>query len=412
MILHVDMDAFYASIEQRDDPALRGRPVIVGGLGGRGVVATASYEARRFGVRSAMPGFEARKRCPEGVFVRPRMEVYAAESARLMALLATWSPVVEPLSLDEAFLDLAGSPLRRRLAWAEIAEALRAAIRAALGVTASVGIATTKYVAKVASDHRKPDGWTVVAPGTERAFLAPMPVERLWGAGPRTAGRLRDAGLETLAHVAAAPPTVLARAVGARMGVHMQALARGEDPRPVRSDRTRHSLGAERTLEANIEGWEAAAPILRALCEEVASGLRRRGLQAVGCRLKGKTAGFRSWTREQRWARPADTAAALWAGVQALAPRGAWGEPQRLLGVIALLAETDAVPVQGALFEEAGRDPAPAAEGSPPGAGPAEGGRSRALEQTLDAVRARFGAEAVRRADAWDPRTRRRGSPP
>ncbi|MGA0060497.1 MAG: DNA polymerase IV, partial [Planctomycetota bacterium] len=195
-VLHADMDAFYASVEQRDDPALRGRPVVVGGLGQRGVVSTASYEARTFGIHSAMPIGEARRRCPHAVFVRPRMEVYAAVSAQIREVFDACTPLVEPLSLDEAFLDVTGS--RALLGDGEaIARRIQTEVRARTGLTVSVGVATTKFVAKVASDLRKPAGLTIVAPGEEVAFLDPLPIRRLWGAGPVQQERLLALSIHT-----------------------------------------------------------------------------------------------------------------------------------------------------------------------------------------------------------------------
>ncbi|HWW44220.1 MAG TPA: DNA polymerase IV, partial [Acidimicrobiia bacterium] len=212
-ILHVDLDAFYASVEQRADPSLRGRPVIVGGLGPRGVVAAASYEARRFGVHSATPMGRARRACPDGVFLAPRFDAYREASVAVMSILRDVTPLVETISLDEAFLDTTGAT-RRLGTGPEIAAALRARIRAETDLTASVGVGTTKLIAKLASDLAKPDGMLVVEPGTEIAFLAPLDVTRLWGVGPATRRRLERLGVRTVGDLATIPQDALQRALG------------------------------------------------------------------------------------------------------------------------------------------------------------------------------------------------------
>ncbi|HTJ83684.1 MAG TPA: DNA polymerase IV [Polyangiaceae bacterium] len=245
-ILHVDMDAFYASVEQRDDPNLRGRPVVVGGRSMRSVVCTASYEARPFGVRSAMPMAEALRRCPDAIVIPPRMGHYAEVSGEIMAILERYTPLVEALSLDEAFLDVSES---RALfgSGAEIAAKIRADIARETRLTASAGVATNKFIAKVASDMNKPDGITIVEPGTETSFLAPLPVERMWGVGPKAADKLRRAGLRTLGDLAGASSKRLATVVGSSWGEAIRDLARGLDVRDVVPDRRAVSIGAEET---------------------------------------------------------------------------------------------------------------------------------------------------------------------
>jgi DNA polymerase IV len=245
-ILHADMDAFYAAVEQHDRPELRGRPILVGHPGPRSVVTTASYEARPFGVGSAMPMAEARRRCPQAIVVPPRFTRYEAVSRQVRAVFDAFSPVVEPLSLDEAFLDLTGSEGLLGPP-GKIAGDLKAAVREATGLTVSVGAAPSKYVAKVASDVGKPDGLVVVAPSEVRAFLAPLPIRRLWGAGPKTAVRLEAMGLATLGEVASCEPGRLEAALGS-LGPHLWRLARGEDERPVIAEREASSIGYERTL--------------------------------------------------------------------------------------------------------------------------------------------------------------------
>jgi len=235
-ILHVDLDAFYASVEQRADPSLRGRPVIVGGLGPRGVVAAASYEARRYGVHSATPMARARRACPDGVFLAPRFDAYRDASRAVMAILRSVPPLVEAISLDEAFLDTRGAA-RRLGTGPEIATALRARIRDEADLTASVGVGTTKLIAKLASDLAKPDGLLVVEPGTETAFLAPLEVTRLWGVGPATRRRLARLGVRTVGELAAIPSDALQRALGRASGTQLSALVRCPPARQARHRR-------------------------------------------------------------------------------------------------------------------------------------------------------------------------------
>jgi DNA polymerase-4 len=246
-ILHVDLDAFYAAVEQVADPALRGRPVVVGGLGARGVVAAASYEARQFGVHSAMPMARARRACPDGVFLAPRFDAYQAASSTVMGILRSYTPLVEPISLDEAFLDVRGAP-RSWGTGREVATVIRARVRAETALSASVGVATNKLVAKLASDLAKPDGCLVVEPGTELDFLHPLPVERLWGVGPATRRRLARLGVNTVGGLAGVPEATLVTALGAGAGSHLYALAHGIDERAVEPHRVVKSIGHETTF--------------------------------------------------------------------------------------------------------------------------------------------------------------------
>ncbi|HEY1098315.1 MAG TPA: DNA polymerase IV, partial [Myxococcota bacterium] len=285
-VLHVDMDAFYASVEQRDRPELRGKPIVIGGDGPRSVVSTASYEARVFGVKSAMPGVVAKRLCPHAIFLPVRMSHYVEVSRKLMEILGRYSPTVEPLSLDEAFLDATGTEALFGTP-AELAWSVQRAVREELALPCSVGVAANKFVAKVASDFKKPAGIVVVAPGEEQAFLSPMPIERLWGVGPKTAERLRADGYVTIADVAAADPALLQRRYGG-LGEHLHALANGHDERPVDDDRERKSLGAERTMDIDIVGVDAVRRQIVPLIEEVAFGLRKANLRAGGVRLKIK----------------------------------------------------------------------------------------------------------------------------
>src|SRR5579859_862880 len=276
-ILHVDLDAFFASVEELLRPELRGTRIIVGGDGSpdggaRGVVSSASYPARQFGVRSAMPLATARRLCPDAVVLPVRHDLYARSSRRVMELLRQFSPVVEQVSIDEAFLDLAGGSWERAVG---DARAVREAIRLTIGLSASVGLATSKLVAKIASDERKPAGMTVVPPGTEAAFLAPLPVERLWGVGPRTAGRLHEIGLRRIGDLAAAPEPTLRRAMG-RLSDELRNRAQGIDPSTLVASRPTRSISAEHTFGRDTADRAAVEARLRRLADDVAASLRRQ----------------------------------------------------------------------------------------------------------------------------------------
>jgi DNA polymerase IV len=235
-ILHVDLDAFYASVEVLENPQLEGKPVLVGGTGSRGVVAAASYEARRYGIPSAMPMARARRLCPQAVVLPPRFELYGAKSRAVKEIFAAFTPLIEPIALDEAFLDVTGA-VRLFGDGAHIGAAIRARVRGETGLTASVGVARNKLLAKLASDDAKPDGMLVVDAGTELAFLHPHPVGRLWGVGPATLKRLERFGVETIGDLAAVPEASLVEALGKAHGHHLHELACGRDDRPVEPDR-------------------------------------------------------------------------------------------------------------------------------------------------------------------------------
>ena len=337
-ILHVDMDAFYAAVEQRDRPELRGRPVIVGadprGGRGRGVVATASYEARRFGVTSAMPISQAYRLCPKGAYLPVDMEKYSHVSDQVMQTFRRFTDLVEPVSIDEAFLDVTRS--RRALGEAEtIARALKQAIVRETGLTASVGVACSKLVAKIASEMRKPDGLVVVPAGTEAAFLAPLPVRRLWGVGPKLEETLLQAGIHTIGDLAGCDPPRLER----RLGVHghdLVELARGVDDRPVRAEADEaKSVGQEHTFGADTADPKVLRATLLDLADGVARRLRSHGLTARTVTLKYRDEDFETVTRAETF--EADTHAGeaifkvawrLFAGVHA-------GKRVRLLGIYA-----------------------------------------------------------------------------
>ncbi len=377
VILHADMDAFYAALEQRDRPELRGKPVIVGGLGRRGVVSTASYEARRFGVHSAMPTAQARRLCPDGVYLRPRMEAYVEASGVLREVMESFTDLVEPLSLDEAFLDVTGS-VRLHGGGEAIARALRAEVLRRTELTVSVGVATSKFVAKVASDHDKPDGLTVVPAGGEAAFLAPLPVARLWGAGRKTQERMARHGLRTIADVQALAVETLVAWFGQASGRHYHALCRGLDDRPVKADREAKSVSRETTFEEDETDAERLRAILLALSEDVGRRLRRHGLAGRTVRLKLRYPPFETLTRQVR-VDPAthDDLEIHGAACRLLEATRAKRQPVRLLGVgVADLLPADAA-VQTELFADRRGDDT--------------------VNRTLDAIRERFGHAAAGR---------------
>jgi len=320
-ILHVDMDAFFAAVEVREDPSLEGRPVIVGADpdegDGRGVVAAASYEAREYGVHSAMPISEAWRRCSHAEFLRPRGDLYARVSRRIFEIFGDYTDRVEPLSIDEGFLDVTGS---RRLfgSGEEIAAEIRDRIREAESLTASVGVATSKFVAKIASDLEKPDGLVVVPARTESDFLAPLPVSRLWGAGPRAQETFAELGLETIGEVAEADPERLVRAFGEAAGRSYHRLARGIDRRDVEPERERKSLGKEHTFGRDREDREAVERTLLRLCEKVARRLRDRGLAGLTVTVKLRWEGFDTVTRQTTLRDAVDTVERIWPAARSL----------------------------------------------------------------------------------------------
>lgn len=304
-ILHVDMDAFYASVEQRDDPDLRGRPVVVGGAGDRGVVAAASYEARRFGIHSAMPMVQARRRCPDLVIVAGRFDVYRGVSQEVMTLLREVTPWVEPLSLDEAFLDvrsavrLFGSPV-------EIGQRIRREVRGRLDLPCSVGVGPTKSVAKLLSGMAKPDGLSHWRADEVVDRLRPLPVGALWGAGPRTVERLHAYGFTTVGQVADADRRTLQRVVGEAVGAHLHELSRGQDPRSVTPSEPARSLSAEATFDVDVDDPETLRRHLLRLAEKVARRLRHAEVAGRTVTIKVRFASFETVTRSQTLAEPTD----------------------------------------------------------------------------------------------------------
>ncbi len=296
-IIHVDMDAFYASVEQRDRPELRGLPVAVGGSGARGVVMAASYEARVFGVRSAMPGFQARRLCPELIFVPTRFDAYKAASRQIRAICESYTELVEPLSLDEAYLDVT-APRRGGPAATEIARAIKREIRATTGLTASAGVSFNKFLAKIASDLEKPDGLTVIRPEQAEAFIAALPIERFFGVGPATARKMKALGIRDGATLRARSEDELARCFG-KVGRPSFRIARGPDEREVRPDRPLKSIGAERTFDEDLADPGVMLERLAPIAEQVAERMARAGQFGRTVTLKIKHHDFSVTTRQR-----------------------------------------------------------------------------------------------------------------
>ena len=373
-ILHADLDAFYASVEQRDDPRLRGRPVIVGG----GVVLAASYEAKAYGVRSAMGGRQARRICPDALVVPPRMAAYTKASRAVFDIFRRTTPLVEGLSIDEAFLDVGG--LRRLVGPpADIAAALRRQVRDQVGLPITVGVARTKFLAKVASGVAKPDGLLVVAPEGELAFLHPLPVERLWGVGPVTAARLRERGIRTVGQVARLDEPALVSLLGAGAGRHLHALAHNRDPRAVQVGRRRSSMGAQHAIGGGRHSPAELDAVLTGLVDRVSGRMRgaRRTGRTVTLRLRfgDYTRATRSHTLEKATAQTGPLRAAARALLRAALPeieaRGV-----TLVGVS--VGNLDGGHVQLSL--------------------PFTGDPGPELDAAVDRVRDRFGATALTRA--------------
>ena len=339
-VLHIDLDAFYASVEQRDKPSLRGKPVIVGGVGGRGVVATASYEARKYGVHSAMSTREARSRCPHAAFLYPRFPAYRETSERVMGLLRTVSPLVEPLSLDEAFVDLEQSILDD-LGVASVtafAEDLRRRVHEATdGLTASVGVGTSKFIAKVASDLEKPDGLVVVAPGTERDLLRPMRVKVIPGVGPATDERLRRAGIHTVADLESVSLEELVRLVGKAHGSGLFQLARAQDDRAVVSEQEAKSVSVESTYDTDLTDAVVMEGLVARQARDVAERLRKHGLSGRTVTLKVRLYDFTTLSRSATLPAPTDATATIGRLARALLTElvasGSTAGGVRLLGV-------------------------------------------------------------------------------
>ncbi len=374
-IIHIDMDAFYASIEQRDNPELRGCPVVVGGAGNRGVVAAASYEVRKFGVRSAMPSVEARRRCPQAVFIKPRMSHYRAVSAQIFRVLGRYTPLVEGLSLDEAFLDVTDS--QKALGDASvIGRHIKQEIRDRTELTASVGIAPNKLVAKIASDLEKPDGFVVVSEQAIHATLDPLPVRSLWGIGKRADERLRALNIRTLGQLRQASASEL-RSVFGRYAESMRRRAGGIDNREVVSDGPDKSISHEETFDTDIADLAELTQHLSELTDKVSSRLRKRGLVAGTVFIKLRSADFSTFTRQQQLRPAGDHSAIIYQLARDLLEE--WfrrnpGKRLRLLGVgVTDLGETE----QLGLF--------------------ADSSREAQMDDAVDAIREKFGPDVLKR---------------
>jgi DNA polymerase-4 len=391
-ILHVDMDAFYASVEQRDRPELRGQPVIVGGLAGRGVVSAASYEARTFGVHSAMPMATARRLCPCGIFLPVRMKHYAQVAWQIREILFSFTPLVEPLSLDEAFLDVRGCQGLFGSA-PDIARRIKDRIKAETDLIASAGVAPNKFLAKLASDHGKPNGLVVLTPPQVPAFLAPLPLGRLWGIGAKGEKRLHALGLHTVGQLAALPEKILVDHFG-EVGRLLWSLAHGRDDRRVVPDREAKSISTETTFADDLADRQALRIWLLGLVDHLAGRLRQVGVRARTLELKIRSSDFRTRTRSQTLAQATNLTDVLWQAAAALFERSLSREllPVRLLGVGATKL-TRATAVQGDLFDGAGRE------------------RQSALDQAIDAIRGQFGTDAIQRASLLDQSVTKPGEP-
>jgi DNA polymerase IV len=379
-ILHADLDAFFAAVEQRDNPALRGKPVIVGGGGptDRGVVSTASYEARKFGVRSAMPLRTAGALCPNGIFVPVNGHKYSEVSRQVMAIFRRFSPLVEPLSIDEAFLDLTGTE-QLLGSGEEAAKHLKQAVFDETELTVSVGVASNGLVAKIASDLRKPDGLVVVARGDEESFLAPLAIERLWGVGASTRRSLAEFGVATIGDLAKLPEDVLVRRFG-KHGRDLTLRARGIGETEVGNGDGAKSVSHEHTFDVDTSDWEVLEQTLLALSEGVAGRLRSTNVLASTVSVKIRNSSFETITRQRTLAQPTDMGDVIWRTAVELSRREIRGQRIRLLGVaVSGLGEQR----QMGLFE-LGDD------------------RRRRATEAADAVRKKYGSKAIRRARLLD----------
>ncbi len=387
-ILHVDMDAFFVEVERLDDANLIDKPVVVGGTGRRSVVAAASYEARVFGVRSAMPMVKARRLCPELVIVAPDHSKYSEVSSNVFSIFRSYTPMVEGLSVDEAFLDVSGLRMHYSSP-ADVAVAVRRSIRDDLGLPASVGVATTKFMAKLASESAKPDGIRQVEAGRELDFLHPLPVRALWGVGQSTHAALEQLGIETIGDLAAVPEPALRSRVGDSVGVHLHELADGRDPRPVQPDSETKSISAEQTYESDLVGVERLEIEILRHSDKVAGRARRAGLWGKTTHLKVRFADFKTITRSETLPAATNVARDIYRSSLRLLERASVGSrPVRLLGVGLSSLTSDAQPRQLAVDRPAKWDE---------------------LSDAVAGVQDRFGSDSLgpaRLADVRAPRPR------
>jgi len=376
IIVHADMDAFYAAVEQLDNPELRGKPVLIGPNSNRGVVLTASYEAREFGCKSAMPVAEARRRCPQAIMVPPRFDRYQQVSARMMEIFADFSPRVEALSLDEAFIDMSGAehffgdPL-------SIGRQIKQAVWQATGLHVSVGISATKYVAKVASDHDKPNGLTVIPPHQAKDWLAPLPVNRLWGVGKVTAERLNKKGFYIIGDLAELSERELVNRLGSGAS-RLHQLAQGHDPRQVNRGRRARSIGSDRTLSRDISSMTEIEMHLRRSAERIAKRVRAKSYLAGGIRVRLKTSRHQLLSRQRKLVTPIDTAEHFLKVAQSLLAEFDHPGPFRLVGMSAYDLCWQDSPRQLDLFDDE---------------------KSRSLESTIDQMCEKFGKNMLVRGN-------------
>ncbi len=385
LILHLDMDAFFASVEQKDDPRLRGKCVIVGGFSDRSVVSTASYEARKFGVHSAMPMYQARRLCPQAAIIAPRMKRYRELSGRIMEVLRDFSPVVQPVSIDEAYVDITGC---QRLFGSPqtIGRHIKEAIFKRVSLTASVGLAPNKFLAKIASDMNKPDGLTLIAPEAVEGFVAALPVEKVPGVGKRMAESLRRLGVRCLGDVQRLPERVLTTRLG-NFGQHLARLACGIDNSPVTTNRQHKSVSAEQTLDADTCDRLRLKGLLLQQAQEVGRELRNLGMRAKTVTLKIKFSDFFQITRRVTLAHPCHSAETLFQQALALLTEEALVKPVRLIGLGATNLVLNDTPMQQSLFTS-----------TEPGTDAWEN-----VDRALDAIARKFGNHAVHRATLCSP---------
>ena len=385
MILHIDMDAFFASVEQLDHPELKGKALVVGGDSGRGVVAAASYEARRYGIHSAMPMFMAKQRCPRLVIVPPRRNRYSEVSRSVMAIFDRYSPIVEQVSIDEAYLDAAGCG-RLYGDPRDMAHAIKADIREKVALTCSIGVAPLKFLAKIASDMQKPDGLTVITRETVSGVIAALPVEKVPGVGKQAYQQLRQMGIATLGDVATTRPFVLVERLG-KFGHRLVDLAHGRDESTVTPNSPTKSISTERTLSTDTRDREQLKQNLLAQSQEVGRQLRRQGFLARTITLKLKDTDFKQITRSVTLERPSQSSETLYRMAEALLARQALDKAVRLIGVGASALIADTTPQQACLF--AGIDKK-------------DSGWEK-IDRTVDRIAERFGNSAVHRGSLTPP---------
>lgn len=387
MILHVDMDAFYAAVEQQDNPLLKGKPLIVGGRSKRAVVTTASYEARAYGVRSAMPMYQAVALCPEAIVIPGRMSRYKEISAQIMKILAAFSPLMEQVSIDEAFLDIHG--MEKLFGSPEaIAAAIKHTIRSATGLGCSIGIAPLKFLAKIASDLDKPDGLTILGSEDITDFIEKLPLKKVPGVGPKALAHLRTLGLNTLGDVKSIPEKRIMDKIG-KFGMRLIALAHGLDDAAVEPDRPVKSVSAEHTLPENISDPDVLKKYMLFQSETVGRALRRSGLRARTITLKIKYHDFKLVTRSETLAKPVQTSKLIYASAVRLLSQKQLLHPVRLVGVGASHLLSEKTPLQQDLFDTDA----------------AKNGKWERVDRAVDQIIKKFGKDTIRKAALDDPDT-------